>query len=586
MNPHRWPRSFRAAWSWGVEWRARPARLRRPVVEPMEPRRLLTTIADFPTLTADAGPSGIAAGPDGKIWFTESKTGKIGMIDPSTHATAEFALRRADSAPIAITAGPDGKLWFTEAIGQIGSIDPITDAIVEYLIPRDDATLNPSPQGITAGPDGNVWFTDLGANRVGMINPTTHDISVFATPTLLSQPLGITAAPDGNLWFAEFNANKIASIDPTTHAISEFPIPTARASTHSITAGRDGNLWFDEDGSNKIGSINPVTHDIIEIDLPTANSSPYGITSGPDGNIWFTEPRGNRIGSINPISRDITETTVLTGHLGFAPITAGPDGNLWFTEAGSSKIGVLAPTLAVAVTAEPPDLVTPDTPFGLSISVNYFAGPVDAAYDGNVTLALVTDGLGGATLGGTLTAAAHHGVATFTGLTIDRAGSYRITAYTDPLTTTVTAPVTVAVPPTTPVTVAVPPTVVAERPIFAGPGRRKRVVGYELDFSTAMDPARAASPADYTLTQFQRRGRRLVAQPVGVRAAYDPGAHRVTLTLAGRPKFARGGRLVVLARPPTGLTDAAGAPLDGGDRGAFGDDGTFVIGRRGTTIAR
>src|SRR6185312_7486311 len=104
-----------------------------PVVEPLEPRRLPTTIADFPIgdPTVYAGLSGIAAGPDGNIWFTEAASGKIGMINPSSHAITEFVLHRVDSGPRAITAGPDGNLWFTEAIGQIGSINPVTRAIAE-----------------------------------------------------------------------------------------------------------------------------------------------------------------------------------------------------------------------------------------------------------------------------------------------------------------------------------------------------------------------------------------------------------------------------------------------------------------------
>jgi len=136
------------------------------------------------------------------------------------------------------------------------------------------------------------------------------------------------------------------------------------------------------------------------------------------------------------------------------------------------------------------------------------------------------------------------------------------------------------------VTVAVPPTIVTEKAIFVGRGRRRRVVGYELDFSTAMDPARAASPTNYKLSQLQRRGRQLVAQPVTFQVAYDATAHHVTLTLVGRPRFASGGQLVVVAQPPDGLTDAAGAPLDAGNRGVFGDDGTFAIARRGTSISR
>jgi hypothetical protein len=101
-----------------------------------------------------------------------------------------------------------------------------------------------------------------------------------------------------------------------------------------------------------------------------------------------------------------------------------------------------------------------------------------------------------------------------------------------------------------------------------------------------MDPTRAASATNYTLTQTQRRGRSLVSQPLALRAAYDAAAHRVILTLAGKARFAQGGRLVVVARPPGGLADAAGVSLDGGNQGAPGDDATFVIGPKGNTISR
>ncbi len=59
------------------------------------------------------------------------------------------------------------------------------------------------------------------------------------------------------------------------------------------------------------------------------------------------------------------------------------------------------------------------------MSLESVEGRVDTAYNGPVTLSLVSNAAG-ATLGGTLTVAAHDGVATFSGLTIDRGGSYRI----------------------------------------------------------------------------------------------------------------------------------------------------------------
>ena len=123
---------------------------------------------------------------------------------------------------------------------------------------------------------------------------------------------------------------------------------------------------------------------------------------------------------------------------------AGPDGNLWFAEEATQKLGVVTPTINMVVTTEPPASVAANAPFSLTVSFDYLTGLPDTAYSGTVTLGLLIPG--GATLGGTLTATARNGVATFTGLTIDQAGDYQITAFSDPLNTVLTTPVTVAAP--------------------------------------------------------------------------------------------------------------------------------------------
>jgi hypothetical protein len=83
--------------------------------------------------------------------------------------------------------------------------------------------------------------------------------------------------------------------------------------------------------------------------------------------------------------------------------------------------------------------------------------------------------------------------------------------------------------------------------------------------------------------QFLRRGRRLISRPDAFRAAYDAADDR--LTLVGHPKFAQGGRLMVVASPD-GLSDAEGVPVDEGGTGAPGDNGIFVIARKGKGISR
>jgi streptogramin lyase len=79
------------------------------------------SITEFPIPTANSSPNGIAAGPDGNLWFTE-ESGKIGRISPSGTIT-EFPVPTASNAPNGIAAGPDGNLWFTlnNSIGRITS---------------------------------------------------------------------------------------------------------------------------------------------------------------------------------------------------------------------------------------------------------------------------------------------------------------------------------------------------------------------------------------------------------------------------------------------------------------------------------
>ncbi len=254
----------------------------------------------------------------------------------------EFTVPTSDDAPSFITAGADGNLWFVEnRANKVALINPTTHAFQEFTIPSAASDV----EGITAGPDGNLWFVEDAGNKVGQINPTTHAFQEFTIPTANSGfDSVITTGSDGNLWFTEFNANQIGQINPTTHVFQEFTIPTADADTRGITAGPDGNLWFTEANNNKIGQINPTTHAFQEFVIPTANSFPTAITAGADSNLWFVELNPNQLGQINPTTHAFQEFAIPGPNSNVKSITAGPDGNLWFTEQSTNQIGQFNPT--------------------------------------------------------------------------------------------------------------------------------------------------------------------------------------------------------------------------------------------------
>jgi streptogramin lyase len=330
----------------------------------------------------------IIRGPDDNLWFTGSN-GKIGMIDPRTHAVAEFPVP-TESDINGITTGPDGNLWFTEDYNvpddpvhrdHVGMINPTTHAVAEF--PTHTAVS--VPRGITTGPDGNLWFTEFYASQIGMINPKTDAIAEFPIPSH-DEPYSITAGPDGNLWFTEsdlYGRGEIGMINPTTHAVAEFPTPTVDSNPQDITAGPDGNLWFTEDYSyasvSQIGVIDPTTHAISEFPTPTADGNPQGITVGPDGNIWFTEygpeSAGGQIGMIDPKTDAITEFPFPTPNS--RPrrgITTGPDGNLWFpvvVEYYIKQIGEIAFNTPTSTLTSTPTSTVASSPVAGSVALSH-----------------------------------------------------------------------------------------------------------------------------------------------------------------------------------------------------------------------
>jgi streptogramin lyase len=84
-----------------------------------------------------AGPNGIAAGPDGNLWFTEYQGNNIGKITPATGVITEYAIPGSNYGNITngITAGSDGNMWFALGLEyKIGKISPETGTITKYPI--------------------------------------------------------------------------------------------------------------------------------------------------------------------------------------------------------------------------------------------------------------------------------------------------------------------------------------------------------------------------------------------------------------------------------------------------------------------
>ena len=287
----------------------------------------------FADTFGDPVPTGITAGPDGALWFTDSGNAFIGRITKRGKYTLQVPAGMEVSD--GIVAGPDKNLWFTtnESNPQIGRIT--TAGKVTFFSDSGGAY----PHGITVGPDGALWIAESNGT-VGRMT-TQGAVTHFSVAPGNAELEGIVSGPDGNLWVTQFVvggsrfSNKVIRV-ATNGKHKAF---TVGDGPKFICVGPDKALWFAEDSANAIGRI--TTGGKFE-DFPTGYkyAAPSGIATGPDGALWFTDYSGRAgIGRMTTKGR-FTFYKVPGSFPELDEIAPGPDSKMWFTaDLGPSGIG-------------------------------------------------------------------------------------------------------------------------------------------------------------------------------------------------------------------------------------------------------
>jgi virginiamycin B lyase len=247
------------------------------------------TVIRFPPGSA---PRGMTFGPGGALYVAESGTNiggnAIGRLSPNGELK-QFYLPAGAGAPWGIAVGPDGRLWFTEvSSGKIGRFDPATGTFTEFQLP----TANSQPQGIVLGADGAMWGTEAAGNRVFRIT-TSGKMTEYPIPTPNSVPVAIAVGRYGYLWVSELSGGKLLRVSKTGR-MREFRLPPG-ARPYGLVSAPDGNVWFTDRGRNRVGLVTPAGR-VFEFPIATPNAQPTAIAPFGLGKLAFTEVVANRVG--------------------------------------------------------------------------------------------------------------------------------------------------------------------------------------------------------------------------------------------------------------------------------------------------
>ena len=232
-----------------------------------------------------------------------------------------------DAYPLDITRGPDGAMWFVESrAGKIGRIAP--DGKIREFRTGDSAS---HPTALIAGPDKAIWFTEVGTNRIGRLT-TTGSVSHFSAGAGARNTGDITTAIDDSFWFGKKNA---VTRMTASGALTQYELPNA-IDTGSIFGSRNGGVFIGVMHKDGSGSVTAISADgkLKEFDLPQKHLMPIEFAQTADGSFWMTVQSFDASASPSqlfnlplPAVTDLPRTTIVTG--------GGPDwmatgaGALW-----------------------------------------------------------------------------------------------------------------------------------------------------------------------------------------------------------------------------------------------------------------
>jgi hypothetical protein len=324
-----------------------------------------------------------------------------------------------------LTAADDG---LTKATSRAFNITPGTATqLVLGVQPSNTtaaATISPAVTVKVEDSLGNVVSTDASNVTVAIgTNPSAGTLSGTTT----------VAAVSGTATFSTLSINKVGTGYTLTAA--DGALTPATSSAFNVTAGTAARLVFSQQPTNTTAgaTIAPAVTVLVEDSAGNViNSDSSNVTIAIGANPGL----GNLSGTLTvaAVSGVATLSTLSINKAGTGYTLTAADGAL--TPATSSAFNVTAGTAARLVFSQQPTNTTAGATIApaVTVLVEDSAGNVINSDSSNVTIAIgANTGLGN--LSGTLTVAAVSGVATFSTLSINKAGTgYTLTAADGALT--------------------------------------------------------------------------------------------------------------------------------------------------------
>jgi len=235
----------------GRIWFNDPPRNQIGFFDPADEKFTTITLPKVPPTMDNTTTTFVLADYNGNIWIPIVNKDIILKYNPDSNNFEEIRLPKG-SLPFALAIDTDGKIWFTESgTGKIGFINPDDNKITEFSA---DPPLK-GPESMIFDKDGNLWVAEHTGLGIAKFDPVLETFDRVPVPDKDALPFGMAFDRYENVWFAQHTVDNIAAYDPQNDNLIEVAIPTSGSFTQFMTSDGNGNVWFVEQQGSKLGMV-------------------------------------------------------------------------------------------------------------------------------------------------------------------------------------------------------------------------------------------------------------------------------------------------------------------------------------------
>lgn len=182
----------------------------------------------------------------GRIWFT-GQAGVYGRLDPRT-GKMDVWRDPAGRGPYGIAATPDGQIYYVSLAGShLARVD--LDSGVATVI--EPPTPNQGARRVWSDSKGNLWISEWAGGQLSRYTPATGAWKSWKPEGERPRVYAVWVDPSDLVWISDFGANAVLSFDPKTERWTRYPGSAANSNVRQIL-GTARAVYLPESGLDRI----------------------------------------------------------------------------------------------------------------------------------------------------------------------------------------------------------------------------------------------------------------------------------------------------------------------------------------------